>query len=74
MSLHEQKYCPRCNNAFECKVGNVHECQCSTIKFTEEEKAFVEEKYNDCLCCNCLLELKQSYAFYKEKFFFNSGR
>jgi Cysteine-rich CWC len=74
MSLHEQKYCPRCSNAFECKADNVQECQCAAITFTEKEKAFIEERYKDCLCRNCLLELKQHYSLFKEKYSSDSGR
>ncbi|MBS1973582.1 MAG: cysteine-rich CWC family protein, partial [Bacteroidetes bacterium] len=66
------KRCPRCHAKFECKVGNVANCQCSGIAFSVEEKAFLEERYNDCLCRNCLLELKQRYVFFKEKYLYNA--
>jgi len=54
MDKHEQKNCPRCNAVFECKVGAIAECQCYGIQLSDEEKAFVESKYKDCLCRNCL--------------------
>ncbi|HEY6502898.1 MAG TPA: cysteine-rich CWC family protein, partial [Chitinophagaceae bacterium] len=44
--------------SFECKTENISDCQCNGISFTPEEKTFIEEKYNDCLCRSCLLELK----------------
>jgi len=58
MSKHEEKYCPRCHGAFECKAGDVAHCQCYGIKFTDEEKKFIEGRYDDCLCRKCLVELK----------------
>jgi len=74
MCKHEEKKCPRCNNPFECKVGDVMHCQCYGITFTTEEKAFIEERYADCLCRNCLLELKQRYTLFTEKYFANGSR
>lgn len=69
MCKHEEKKCPRCGKTFECKVGNVNECQCNGILFNEEEKKFIGEKYNDCLCRDCLLELKNKYTMFTEKYF-----
>jgi hypothetical protein len=71
MCKHEEKICPRCEKSFECKVGDIPNYQCSNIFFTTEEKAFIEERYRDCLCRHCLLELKQRYVLFKEKYFFN---
>lgn len=65
---HELKPCPRCGQAFACKPGNITECQCFGINLTEEEKAFIAEKFDDCLCRNCLLDLKNKYVFFKEKY------
>lgn len=58
MCKHEEKYCPRCRAPFECKVGDIAQCQCYGVALTLEEKAFMEERYEDCLCRNCLMELK----------------
>lgn len=58
MPQHEPKSCPRCSALFECKVGNVAECQCNGINFTEEEKHYIAQQYSDCLCRRCLLEMK----------------
>jgi hypothetical protein len=71
---HERKSCARCQSAFECKVGDVTHCQCYGIILNVEEKAFIEDRYNDCLCRNCLLELKQRYLFFKEKYFLHEGK
>lgn len=74
MCKHEEKYCPRCRSAFECKVGDVAQCQCSGIGMSPEERQFIADRYQDCLCRKCLLELKQPDIFFKEKFFLHAGR
>jgi len=71
MPQHEEKSCPRCAAAFTCKTGDVANCQCVNIYLTAEETAFIEDRYNDCLCINCLQDLKNKYIFFKEKFLFN---
>lgn len=74
MCKHEEKNCPRCQAPFECKVGDVSHCQCFGITFTVEEKQFIEERYADCLCRNCLIELKQRDTLFKEKFYTHGHR
>ena len=69
MCKHEEKQCPRCGNSFECKVGNIGECQCAAVRLTLEEQAFIESRYQDCLCINCLKELKNRYVFFRERMF-----
>lgn len=58
MPLHEMKQCVRCNKHFECKVGNVTECQCNQIQLTYEEQSYIESKFTDCLCIDCLYLLR----------------
>jgi len=70
MCLHENKLCPRCSNTFECKPGNITQCKCYGIALTIEEKVFIEERYEDCLCISCLKELKDRYIMFKEKFLY----
>ena len=48
MCKHEEKICPRCAKRFECKAGSITECQCYGIKLSDEERAFVEDCYDDC--------------------------
>jgi nicotinate-nucleotide--dimethylbenzimidazole phosphoribosyltransferase len=63
MASHETKKCERCGALFECKVGNILECQCYAVQLTEKEKAYISEKqYSDCLCAACLQNLKQQYS------------
>ena len=73
MPHHERKTCPRCNNAFECKAGDIAHCECSSIELNIEERAFIEDRYADCLCACCLLQLKNRYVLFKEKYLFNGG-
>jgi cysteine-rich CWC protein len=69
MCAHEQKICLRCSNKFECKLGSITECQCYGISLTAEETAFIESRYDDCLCGNCLIELKNRYIAFRKKLF-----
>jgi len=67
MCKHEEKKCPRCGGGFECKVGDIVKCQCYGIELSAAEETFIKSKYNDCLCRNCLLQLKQRYQFFVEQ-------
>ncbi|NML41788.1 cysteine-rich CWC family protein [Chitinophaga sp. G-6-1-13] len=58
MLKHEIVSCPRCNRTFECRVNSIHRCQCSDVPLTLEERFRISEKYQGCLCENCLRELK----------------
>ncbi len=70
MCQHETKNCPRCKQAFECKPGNITQCQCFGIAMTVEQKAYIELRYNDCLCRNCLIQLQNEVELFKEKFIY----
>lgn len=67
-SKHEIKTCPRCKQSFECKVGDVANCQCN-IALHQKTKEFLRKTHNDCLCAKCLMEvnhlveLTQMYPF-----------
>ena len=67
MCKHENKYCPRCSTVFECKAGSIMLCQCSSIQLSLEERAYVESKFEDCLCVNCLRALQKEFVVFKEK-------
>ena len=58
MPTHEIKDCPRCKGNFECKPGNITECQCYGLTFSESEKEYIAATYDDCLCRNCLNSIK----------------
>ncbi|RFM26609.1 cysteine-rich CWC family protein [Deminuibacter soli] len=68
MPTHEAKTCPRCHQPFECKVGDISQCQCNGLRLTDEERSFIEQRYNDCLCRNCLEALKNKHTLFREKY------
>jgi len=60
MPKHEEKYCPRCQAQFECKVGDVINCQCNAVTLTQDEAQFIYTQYHDeCLCALCMEEMKK---------------
>ncbi len=61
MNKHEEKYCQRCNTVFECKVGSILLCQCTTVTLNEEERNYMRERYTDCLCAKCMQTVKVEY-------------
>lgn len=69
MQKHENKKCGRCQAEFECKAGSVEQCQCYGIPLSVEERAFLDSRYQDCLCRECLLQLKNRYTAFREKMY-----
>ncbi len=65
MPKHENKKCQRCNKIFECKLGNVLECQCTQIVLTDEAQNYVSQLFNDCLCIDCLHVLRYQFQINK---------
>ena len=61
MCEHEKKFCPHCQVLFECKVGSILLCQCTTVSLTEDERMFMKDHYEDCLCAACMKQLKAQY-------------
>jgi len=61
-SKHEQKVCARCLRDFTCKVGDIANCQCSTVRLSEAAQKHIGTKYNDCLCCHCMKDEQHEYA------------
>ncbi|PZR37624.1 MAG: hypothetical protein DI538_12075 [Azospira oryzae] len=56
---HEPKACPRCQAVFECKVGNVGNCQCQAVQLSDELQKRIQNEFEDCLCADCLKELRR---------------
>jgi Cysteine-rich CWC len=54
MQKHEEKICAKCDVAFECKVVDIANCECSQIKLSDVAQLFLAENFSDCLCLNCL--------------------
>lgn len=60
---HEPKACSRCQSVFECKVGNVENCQCQSVYLKDDIQKQIRGMYDDCLCANCLKSMKREYYF-----------
>lgn len=69
MPLHERKNCPRRKQPFECKVGDICHCRCSSVQLSAEVQIYIDSKYQDCLYLSYLQNLKNKYNFFKEKYF-----
>ena len=61
MEKHEHITCPSCGELFECKPGSIIVCHCSDIQLSPEQKAYLAEKWDSCLCHNCLSALKENW-------------
>jgi hypothetical protein len=59
MSAHEDKQCTRCSGMFECKPLDISHCHCSLIQLNDAERSYIQSRYDDCLCHDCLKALKQ---------------
>lgn len=65
---HEQQNCPRCGTSFECRVGDVTNCQCYGIQLSAEAEAYVQQHYpGACLCRTCLQQLQQRYHLFVQQ-------
>jgi hypothetical protein len=66
---HEILICKRCRSPFECKTGDVHNCQCTAIPLSDASKIFLDHTYFGCLCANCLTEIQIKVSALKGKSF-----
>jgi hypothetical protein len=55
------KSCPRCHLAFECRADAIHLCQCSSITLSQEERSYISEQFDDCLCTRCMTDMKEEH-------------
>ncbi|MGF2412477.1 cysteine-rich CWC family protein [Ferruginibacter sp.] len=74
MCMHEAKYCPRCNQSFECKVGNIAQCQCYGIILSAQERAYINSLFNDCVCAACLQQMKNDFINCKHPFILHAKK
>lgn len=70
MCRHEEKPCPRCGIRFECKPGNITQCQCYPVRLSAELRAYIEQRYRDCLCVSCLEYLSVELHYFTERYFY----
>ena len=46
-----KKICENCGNTFECKPQG---CWCFEVNLIDEQRKALKEKFEDCLCPECL--------------------
>ncbi|MGE0562246.1 MAG: cysteine-rich CWC family protein [Flavobacteriales bacterium] len=52
-----EKKCSKCGELFGCQ--NLERgCWCENHQLTTEQLTYLKENYDNCLCENCILELK----------------
>jgi hypothetical protein len=58
--MHQQgnKHCQRCGRLFECKADDITQCQCYGIHLNADELQIISEQFGDCICLNCLNEIR----------------
>jgi acyl-CoA hydrolase len=49
-----EKNCQRCGQAFQCNVNDISSCGCYGITLSEAQQQKISEKYDDCICPECL--------------------
>jgi len=53
-----EKVCPCCGISFTCRPDSISECQCASAHLDDTARAWLKERYTECLCISCLLEIK----------------
>lgn len=48
-------------------MGSISLCQCTAVEISDDERAYFNEKYNECLCAKCMKELKSEYGIQRYK-------
>jgi len=61
MQKHESKTCPSCQQDFECRCGDIINCQCETVELVQKYRDYIFKLYDDCLCASCLKKLRTQY-------------
>ncbi|MCK4705624.1 MAG: cysteine-rich CWC family protein [Gammaproteobacteria bacterium] len=61
MSNEIEKTCSRCQIVFECKSDDIINCQCALVALDQNQRDKILEQYDDCLCANCLEQLRVKY-------------
>lgn len=61
MYKHELKTCPHCQKEFECKCGDIINCQCQQVELKQQHRNHLSKLYNDCLCADCIVLIRTEY-------------
>lgn len=59
--MYMKRECNRCQSAFNCREDRRDLCHCTHIYILPEIKNYIKENYDDCLCHNCLKEVKNNF-------------
>lgn len=54
-----EKICPRCKAVFCCNQENILECDCLMVPLNKQERLYIANSYDECLCNKCLWEMKE---------------
>ncbi|WP_037993050.1 cysteine-rich CWC family protein [Teredinibacter turnerae] len=57
MPQHQTETCPRCQQTFECKMGSITLCHCSTVALNKAQRDYIAKRWDTCLCHACLLAI-----------------
>lgn len=57
--LKRARTCEACGSEFECELA-LGGCWCSKIDLSDEQRASLAEKYQDCICRKCLEDTSQN--------------
>jgi len=57
LQLIQPEVCPRCGKQFEC--GKSGKCWCYEVETKPSVLETINEKFDSCLCRECLLELNK---------------
>ncbi|WP_354001272.1 cysteine-rich CWC family protein [uncultured Methylophaga sp.] len=58
---HEPVACPRCGDEFVCKPGAVPICHCFEVKLSKEQREWIAERWEGCLCGSCLHTVAEEF-------------
>lgn len=61
MTKHEIKICPHCQQYFECKCGDIINCQCESVELKQKHRDYIYQQYDDCLCAGCMIILRREF-------------
>jgi len=53
IKVEKTKTCLRCKNPFVCKVEDIKNCACNSIKLNKNHRQYLAN-YGDCICIDCL--------------------
>lgn len=63
MELNKSKFkasdCPRCGNSFTCFL--YRNCPCEDVVIPDEAMDYIQLRYADCICPNCLKEMMKEF-------------